>query len=371
VPYVDVSRTTVEASDTGVVVHDPERAFDGYNFYCERRKGSAFVMDMEGRVVHRWTYRPTVDDYAIMLPNGDLAVVVKHTAIVRIDWESEEIWRKRVRAHHDIVQASDGSFYTIVEENKDHRGLNILFDGILHLTEDGDEIGRWSSYDHLDELKEALDTRSFLDTVLDRVISQKQVTEENRAMVQKELARRFGSFDYFHMNTISLLPENPMGYEDDRFAKGHLLVCFRNVNQIAILSNDTYRILWVWGEGQLQWPHHPTMLDNGHILIFDNGVQRGYSRVIQIDPVTEEVVWEYRAEPAGDFFSSFRGSAQRLPNGNTLICESDEGRVFEVTPDGEIVWTWLNPDIRRQHRRSLYRWMRWPKAGVDRLLFSE
>jgi hypothetical protein len=312
-----------------------------------------------------------VDDYAIMLSNGDLVIVIKHLAVLRIDWNSEEIWRKKIPAHHDIVRAEDGSLYTIIRENKVHRGLNLWFDVILHLTEDGDEIWRWSTYDHLAELEEAFDTRSFLDTLLDSVRSQQRMTNKDWAAAKKEITRRYDSFDYFHVNTISLLPEDRREEEDDRLASGNLLVCFRNVNQIAILSKDTGRILWVWGEGQLQWPHHPTMLDNGDILVFDNGVQRGHSRVLQIDPVTEEVAWEYPAESDGDLFSFFRGSAQRLPNGNTLICESDEGRILEVAPGGEIVWTWLNPDIRRRHRRSLYRWMRWPKETIDRLLIRK
>ena len=101
------------------------------------------------------------------------------------------------------------------------------------------------------------------------------------------------------------------------------MVCFRNVNQISVLEKDTYRILWSWGEDQLEWPHHSTMLENGHILIFDNGVRRQYSRVLELDPVVKAIVWEYVAEPREDFYSYTRGSAQRLPNGNTLISESD------------------------------------------------
>jgi hypothetical protein len=90
--------------------------------------------------------------------------------------------------------------------------------------------------------------------------------------------------------------------------------------------------------------------------------------VIEIDPTSGKVVWEYTAVPGDRFHSYFRGSAQRLDNGNTLICESDEGRVFEVTPEGETVWVWLNPDLRGDHRRSLYRWTRLTKPMVDRLL---
>ena len=369
VPYVDVSCREIDTGDTGVVIYDPDRLWAGCNFYCPRRKGSAFLLDMEGRTLHRWTYHPTVDDHAIMLENGDLVIVIKHFAVVRIDWTSKEIWRKRLAAHHDIAQAGDGSFFTIVRELKGHRGLQIWFDDLVRLSEDGEEIDRWSSYDHLAELKLKLDPRSFLDTVLDSVLARGQAGKDSLGLMEKT-ARQYDSLDYFHINSVSVLPENPMGLEDRRFAPGNLLVCFRNVNQIVILSPETHQVLWAWGEERLEWPHHPTMLDNGHILLFDNGIRRGFSRVLQIDPVGGEVVWEYSAAPDGRFYSGFRGSAQRLPNGNTLICESDEGRVFEVTPAGEIVWTWLNPDIRGHHRRSLYRWSRLSESQVSGLLLD-
>jgi len=84
------------------------------------------------------------------------------------------------------------------------------------------------------------------------------------------------------------------------------------------------------------------------MLIFDNGVHRlddsmPFSRVIEVSPATNEIVWKYQDRPAWNFFSPRMGNAQRLPNGNTLVCESSFGRFFEVTQDGEIVWEYVNP----------------------------
>ncbi len=84
-------------------------------------------------------------------------------------------------------------------------------------------------------------------------------------------------------------------------------------------------------------------------MLFDNGwySRRGAaspgSRVIEVDPQTNTVGWVYETLPAWNFFSSFISGAQRLDNGNTLICEGMRGRMFEVTPDGEIVWEFVNP----------------------------
>jgi hypothetical protein len=95
----------------------------------------------------------------------------------------------------------------------------------------------------------------------------------------------------------------------------------------------------------------------GNILVFDNHASAGFppfylelfqgSKILEIDPITMEIVWQYDASASGKplwtFFSSFISSARRLPNGNTLICEGMHGRIFQVTRDGEIVWEYVNP----------------------------
>jgi hypothetical protein len=113
------------------------------------------------------------------------------------------------------------------------------------------------------------------------------------------------------------------------------------------------------------------MLANGNILIFDNGTKRKFSKVIELEPLTRTVEWEYVSDPPKDFFTHSRGSAQRLPNGNTLMCEGDKGRALEVTKDGEIVWEWVNPEIVEHHRPQIYRMMRLLPETVDPLLASE
>jgi hypothetical protein len=79
------------------------------------------------------------------------------------------------------------------------------------------------------------------------------------------------------------------------------------------------------------------------MLIFDNGGSRSASRVLEFDPLSREIVWVYKGDEDNLFYSPQCGSNQRLPNGNTLITETDRGRAFEVTPDHEIVWEYVNP----------------------------
>jgi len=377
VPYIGFSETVVDESGTGVVFYNPEMAYSGYNLYCTWSSGKAFLMDMEGQVVHQWIYKPQEEsaskhgvmaDHAIMLENGELIVLRKWEELLRLNWDSEVIWRREMEAHHDVGRAPDGSLYVPVRKFRNFRGMDVRFADLVHLTADGEEIDRWSTYDYLAQIKFVLDTRPFLDTVLDNALANLSGENEQSEQV-KEKIMRYYRYDYFHLNNVTVLPPTALGKRDLRFREGNLLVCFRNVDQIAVLEKDTYRVLWAWGVPQLKGPHHPTLLENGHILIFDNGYPpRAYSRVVELEPITETIVWEYKADPPEDFYSYSRGSAQRLPNGNTLICESDKGRVFEVTMDGEIVWEWLNPATVEGRCETLYRMERLSSDLVESLL---
>jgi hypothetical protein len=108
----------------------------------------------------------------------------------------------------------------------------------------------------------------------------------------------------------------------------------------------------------------PALLDNGRLLVFDNGTKRDHTRILELDPTTLEVAWQYRADPPTAFHSKWRGSSERLPNGNTLLCESDRGRAFEVTPQGETVWEFWNPELKGEKRRGIYRFGRVDESRV-------
>lgn len=373
-PYTSVTEEEASADLSGVVVYDMDRAWPGYNLLLDRLETRAAFLDMEGNVVHQWSDIQMGErgwQHGIFLENGDLVTFVQDMETVRLNWDSVVLWKKTRPIHHEVCRLPDGSFYFIGREMETYRNLLIKFPVMIRVDGDGKEIERWSVYDHLEEIKEAFDTRSFIDTILDKLEADGQAaavaeTLDARSLQTEEM--NIEVYDYLHMNTISLLPDTPIGREDSRFAAGNLLVCMRNVNQIAVLEADTKEILWVWGEGELEWPHHPNMLDSGNILIFDNGVKRGYTRVLELNPLSSEIEWQYVGDPPESFYSETRGSAQRLPNGNTLICESDKSRVFEVTREGEIVWQWHNPDLVEGHRVQVYRMLRYPPEMVEPFL---
>jgi hypothetical protein len=374
VPYTTVGKEVTGSEDSGVVLHDPALAYQGYNLYCSRIRPEVRLMDMTGEIVHLWSYPPdsaAVWDHAVLLEDGDVVIIQKFKRLMRLDRRSEPLWRLPLEAHHDVAPLPDGTFYTIVREVREHRGLKVRFSAIVRLSSDGSEVERWSTYDHLGELHRALDRTSFLDTVLDSLMAADASAMSDEKLHRRPPLRKYSRgnkvYDYFHLNTISPIPETPLA-GDPRFVPGNLLVCFRNVNQIAILGGEPREVLWAWGESHLEWPHHPTMLSNGRILVFDNGVERRSSRVLELDPITGKIEWQYSGEPPTSFYTFEKGSVQRLPNGNTLISEGNEGRVFEITRPGEIVWEWLNPETMRNRRVQIYRMERIPPRLVEPLL---
>lgn len=378
-PYTATTTEEVNPGASGVMVHNADLAWNGYNLYCCALCPDVVLMDMDGDLVHRWVRPDSAEgqfQHAIMLPDGGVVVICfDPRSLIRLDRSSNLQWRKDSHCHHDVMLTPDSTLYVLVDERLPYRDLQVTFPLIVELTLDGEEIGRWSARKHLEDMKRVFDTSSFLDTILDDMLADGRDSQAAKRIGIRQEARPLPEgevlYDYFHMNTVNILPETQLGAVGRTFRPGNVLTCFRHVNQIAILDQGTGEPLWAWGEGVMQWPHHPTMLDNGNILVFDNGSHRRYSRVIELNPRTLTVEWEYMGDPREDFFSYSRGSAQRLPNGNTLICESDKGKAFEVTEKGETVWEWLNPVINDGRRAQVYRMMRLSPETVDPLLKTE
>jgi len=145
-----------------------------------------------------------------------------------------------------------------------------------------------------------------------------------------------------HANAIEMI-DGTLVDKYPMLKKGHILISLREIHTIAIIDLEQERVTWAL-TGMWKYQHEPSLLENGNLLLFDNRGNDGKSKVIEFNSLTQEVVWEYKGTAKEKFFSRAGGNVQRLPNGNTLIIESNNGRVFEVTPEGKIVWEFYNPN---------------------------
>ncbi|HNT86460.1 MAG TPA: arylsulfotransferase family protein, partial [Candidatus Hydrogenedentes bacterium] len=238
--------------------------------------------------------------------------------VIKVDRDSRLIWANPCRAHHDLEVMPDGDIYVLARAARivDYVDPNrpILEDFVLVLDEHGKEKRRVS-------LLHAFEHSKY------------------RAFWRKSGKRRG---DIFHTNTLEVLDGRIAGRIPE-FTAGNILTSMLNLDAIAVVDMDREQVVWAQ-RGKFRRQHDPQVLENGNLLLFDNRGLPGQSRVLEFDPDDMSLVWSYQGTEAAPFYSRTCGVCQRLPNGNTLITETDNGRAFEVTPAGEIVWEFYNPE---------------------------
>jgi len=331
--YLDAYAAAGEAY--GVTVYDADRAYNGLNLYTSGHAPEAVLMDMGGKVLHTWRY-----EFAAVWPervahfeqpnaqywrrvhlydNGDLLAIFAGFGLIKLDKNSNLLWTYSKACHHDLFVTDEGTIYTLIRKARQIPGVQdgrrVLDDYIVILDGDGTELRRVSIYGAL------------------------------KRSAYSHYARRLNALktrDIFHTNTIEVL-DGRLGARAPQFKAGNVLISILRLQMIAVVDLDKEEVVWclpalLWGN-----QHQPTVLNNGRMLIFDNTSGGAWSDVIEFDPFTQEIHWAYRGKEDNGFFSDTLGSCQRLPNGNTLISESNTGRAFEVTPDNTLVWEWISP----------------------------
>lgn len=324
-----------------VTVHDAARAYGGYNLFSSGHAPEALLIDMDGKVLHRWHCRvteaapeiprgraPFVDYFRRFRlgEDGALFAIFEGWALVKLDKHSRILWAYTSKAHHDLdvvrdPETGEERIYVLVRtpELIPHVDPDnpVMDDSIVVLDGDGRELRRVS-------VLEAFE-RSEWTHLLDRMDKQ-------------------GNGELFHTNTIEVL-DGRLEARSPAFRAGNVLVSSRHLDAIAVIDMQTETVVWCL-TGSWRQQHQPTVLEGGTLLLFDNlgdGPKHGRSRILELDPVSGEIIWTYAGTAGRPFQSLTCGSSQRLPNGNTLISESDAGRAFEITPDGEMVWEYINP----------------------------
>jgi outer membrane protein assembly factor BamB len=359
--YVDFADVPADAA-RGLVVHDPALSYPGYTLVGLKALQRAVLLDPEGSEVWRWEY-PFGSGRVRLMPDGDLLVVAfenRERSLARLDWHGRIRWRQPHDVHHDVAPAPGGRLLVLARRYLRHPELEALHEdlpeGEVRVREDGILA--------LDaETGEVVEERW-----LDAALRARPDLFQYRPIERPKLADGEVKLDVYHANSVSWLEDSPLAERDPIYAAGNVLVTIRNQNLVAIFRWEPWELLWAWGPGELLMPHNATLLENGNLLIFDNRRGDDYSRLVELDPLSREIVWEYRAPNPEDFYSRSRGSAQRLPNGNTLVSQSDEARVFEITPEGRIVWEWRTPDLDSKGRPATFvRAIRHDAAAVDAL----
>lgn len=363
-PYLGFSETKAEEGRSGVVVFDPQRSYPGYTLYSNRNLCSAELVDARGRIVHAWRAPPCHHWVNCeILPDGDLLLTgmdaieqderpqwfAAHFAM-RLTWDGDVVWKRRIPAHHDIEVTPHRQLLTLTMQFRLVPSIHPTVetrDNLLSLLSlDGQIVEELSFYE--------LFSPARADFTLKEI---PVVTKHGRDEI-----------DLFHANSVEWMHRPELQHRHPIYGLGNVLVCIRHQDSIAVIDWDDRQVIWAWGQGEISGPHDATVLENGNILLFDNGLSRRWSRVIELDPIGRRIVWEYTAKTPEDFFTVSRGANQRLGNGNTLITNSDSGQVFEVTPEGEIVWELLNPNRNDEgYPATIVRAKRYETAFIESL----
>jgi hypothetical protein len=346
--------------------------------------------------------------------------------LVQVDWDGNIVWAfnkyERVkdphrkptwmaRQHHDFQREGNPVGYyapgmePLVDRgntlilchknlyNQKVSGKPLLDDTIIEVTWEGKIIWEWICSDHFEEM-------GFSEEAKNAIYRNPNVRDV------------FGKpGDWMHLNSMSALgPNRWFNSGNESFHPDNIIWSSRNSNIIAIIDKETGNIVWQLGPdystteklkkmGWIIGQHHAHMIPKGlpgagNILVFDNGGQAGYgapnpgapngvnnairtnSRVLEFDPVTLELVWSSNppwtrggGPPRGlNIFSGHISSAQRLPNGNTMITEGAVGRIFEITTSYDIVWEYVSPYFNKiRNVNEVYRAYRLPYSWIPQI----
>jgi hypothetical protein len=409
---------------TGTTIYDPAKTWNGYTVLSSLSAQAVIVIDMNGNVVKRWDdYNDSAGGPARILPGGVVVAAAgarprhqESLELVQRDFDGKILWQFNhseeietpdgkkawsVRQHHDWQRDDFPAGYyspattpkltgakTLILTHTSHENAAVApgtleDDRLIEVSWDGKVLWQWVASDHIDELGFGADARAAI-----------------KAGAGANPARN--AFDWLHTNSATYVGPNHWFDEGDkRFAPDNVIVSSRQASLLAIVARDGH-IVWRIGPDfsesealrkirQIIGQHNAHFIPKGlpgagDLLVFDNGGASGYgaptpvapngqgiyaranSRVLEINPVTLELVWSY-VSPA-QFYSSNISGAQRLPNGNTLITEGAPGRMFEVTTDGKIVWEYMSPFFGTAGPRpsnAVYRAYRLPYDWIPQL----
>jgi hypothetical protein len=343
-----------------ITVDKAEKTYDGFTLYTATDGSRATLLDMRATVMHRWELpfrqawprAPHVKDplpdgqihwfRCHLYANGDLLAIYHADGdtpygygLVKVDKDSKLLWAYPSRVHHDLDLGEDGTIYTLTQQIIDEPpagleflSLPCLTDSLVVLAPDGQEL-------EAIPLLEAFVPSPYA-PMLDSVPKHLTLRYPGGDPAPSRSQRRTFQNDLLHTNSVKIL-SRALAPRFPSFQSGQVLLSLRNLDALFVLDLPTRRVVWA-AQGIWQIQHDAAFLDNGHLLLYDNGGSPRGTRILEYDPLTQAIPWLYAAEKERRFRAHFRGATQRLPNGNTLIVDPDHRRLLEVTPDKELVW---------------------------------
>lgn len=322
----------VDNADVSVSINKPE-AFDGVTLVVSGHGGEAELVGMRGESLHRWQidFVKTFPERAKkapktgismrkveLLPDGRLLAIWEGQALVLLSPDSEILWKSSYRAHHD-VRFHDGDVYVLTREiNRPALGF-----GPTPFLED---------FLSIVDLETGIERR--------RISILKALRKSPFEYLYVPEQTVYG--DLLHTNSIQVLSGNA-AHIDPAFRAGNVLLSIPLHDLVAVLDIETERMVWAHVAGFVK-QHDAQILYGKTLLMLDNRGVPERSRAIEYDLATRLPVWSYGGSEAEPLDTPCCGAAQRLPNGNTLITETEFGRAVEVTRDGDIVWEYINPN---------------------------
>jgi hypothetical protein len=340
----------------GVVVFNPANTYGDLTFFSTAWAPKAYLIDLKGSIVHEWNidwdkiwpdrreWPPEVSPYnnvvsrAFLQPDGSVYAMFTGEGgamggygLVKIDKDSKVIWKYNQFANHDISIMPNGNILTFAGKLRYTPYPAAPFlkppfaePQLVTLDRNGKEIDRLSVFDMFANAPQA----KFL------------------MQMDKMMNPQPDNGDIFHPNTITRITAEAAA-RNPAFQTGQYLLSFRNFNMLAVVDLDVKKITWV-SYGPWQGQHSPRFIDDGTLVMFDNlgnlHDDAGLSRILNVDPATGEILWEYDGTDHDPVFSSYNSGVDPLPNGNVLATETETGRIFEVTRDKEIVWDYRAPE---------------------------
>jgi hypothetical protein len=396
--------STAQTQSVGIFLNTAA-SYDGYTLLAPLQDSTTYLLDNCGRIVNSWnsTRMPALSAY--LLPDGSLLRPTKVTnstfgnqsggRIEKVDWDGNLLWEytystPTLHQHHDIEPMANGNVLLLAFEYKTReetiaagRDTNIARKGLWaeHIVEvrpigadSGEIIWEWHAWDHM--VQEYDSSRSNYGSVA----AHPELLNINYRPSHASVG---DTADWMHANSIS--------YNSDL---DQIVMSSRTFSELIIIDHQTTiteaashsggnrgrggDIIYRWGnpeacsrgtlaEQKLFFQHDVSWIPAGYpgagnLLLFNNGIARpgtDYSSIEELvtsadsngnypvpaadtyGPAT--VVWTYTSSPVDSFYSAIISGTQRLPNGNTLICEGTTGHLFEVNPAGVLLWDYINP----------------------------